>query len=332
MPRPPDLVSNTTGPEPLQSSVTTTSFAGLWYSRVESKSQPQRVIDTMSSWDMPRLQPRTVIRVPPDEGPVFGESPVISGARLEESTWPRVGARRGLKRVGGARVVLLEEVTGDNSAPDFSILPSALSSGRVYKFSIDLDPLLEIEAFSIETLRFVRSFVPVPALSPKGIKLFNFRPSPELFLNESTQQSIQRSPIAWAFFAVNGIQRRRCATEGIWASGKLTEPRTSSLSMTVKTSAAALVTLLKDIQQVLENERDSKHTFLRGRLVLEVNLWSCTPCELPPLSDFFFDSDTELNRSRSSQYDEIQDNDSDSLDWYQSNTSGSYKFSIRIGY
>ena len=43
----------------------------------------------------------------------------------------------------------------------------------------------------------------------------------------------------------------------------------------------------------------------------------------------FFDADTELNRSRgSSQYDEIKDNDSDSLDWYQSNISGYYKFNI----
>ena len=86
MPRPPDLVSNTTGPDPLQGSVTTTSFAGLWYSRVDNKSQPQIFIEDMSSCDMPRLQPRTVMRVPPDEGPDFGESPVISGARLEEST------------------------------------------------------------------------------------------------------------------------------------------------------------------------------------------------------------------------------------------------------
>ena len=31
----------------------------------------------------------------------------------------------------------------------------------------------------------------------------------------------------------------------------------------------------------------------------------------------FFDSDTELNRSkRSSQYGELEDNESDSLDWY----------------
>ena len=44
--------------------------------------------------------------------------------------------------------------------------------------------------------------------------------------------------------------------------------------------------------------------------------------------------DTELNRSRrSSQYDDLEDNDSDSLDWYQSNISGSYyNFNIKIGY
>ena len=49
--------------------------------------------------------------------------------------------------------------------------------------------------------------------------------------------------------------------------------------------------------------------------------------------DFFFDSDTELNRSkRSSQYDELEDNDIDSLDRYQSNISGYYKFNIKIGY
>ena len=47
----------------------------------------------------------------------------------------------------------------------------------------------------------------------------------------------------------------------------------------------------------------------------------------------FFDSDTELNRSKgSSQYDELEDNDCDSLDWYQSNISGYYKFNIKIGY
>ena len=43
-----------------------------------------------------------------------------------------------------------------------------------------------------------------------------------------------------------------------------------------------------------------------GKLKLDVNLWSCTRCELPPLSDSFFDSDTELNRSKGgSQYDEL---------------------------
>ena len=261
-PRPPDLVCSTTGPEPLQASVTTTSLAGLWYSRVESNSQPQILIDTMSSRDKPRLQPRTVMRVPPEEGPDFGDSPVISGVWLEESTWPRVGARRGLKRVRGTRFVPLEDEVGDNSTRDFSDSPSAFSPGRVHKFSIDLDPFLEIEAFAIEVLRFDRSFVPETDLRLKGSKLFHLPPSPveELFLNESTQQSIQRSPIAWAFFAVNGIHRRRCATEGIWASGRLTEPRTSSLSITVKTSAAALVTLLREKQQtVLENDRNCKN-------------------------------------------------------------------------
>ena len=44
----------------------------------------------------------------------------------------------------------------------------------------------------------------------------------------------------------------------------------------------------------------------------------------------FFDSDTELNRrKRSSQYDELEDNDSDSLDWYQLNISGYYSHSYR---
>jgi len=116
---------------------------------------------------------------------------------------------------------------------------------------MDLDPFLEIEAFSIEVLRFARSFDPVPALSPKGNKLFHLPVS--AFLNESTQQSIQRSPLACVFFVVNGIHRRRCATEGIWASGKLTEPRTSSLSMTVKTNGAALATTLKEKQQRMHN-------------------------------------------------------------------------------
>ena len=36
-----------------------------------------------------------------------------------------------------------------------------------------------------------------------------------------------------------------------------------------------------------------------GKLKLDVNLWSCTRCELPPLSDSFFDSEAELNRSNS---------------------------------
>ena len=66
---------------------------------------------------------------------------------------------------------------------------------------------------------------------------------------------------------------------------------------------------------------------------LDVNLWNCTQCELPPLSDSFFDSDTELNRSkRRSQYDELEDNDIASLDWCQSHISGYYKFNIKIGY
>ena len=70
-----------------------------------------------------------------------------------------------------------------------------------------------------------------------------------------------------------------------------------------------------------------------GKLKLDVNVWSCTRCALPPLSDSFFDSDTELNRSMGgSQYDELEDNDCDSLDWYQSNISGYYKFNIKIGY
>ena len=70
-----------------------------------------------------------------------------------------------------------------------------------------------------------------------------------------------------------------------------------------------------------------------GKLRLDVNLWNFTRCELLPLSDSFFDSDTELNRSkRSSQCDELEDNDIDSLDRYQSNISGYYKFNIKIGY
>ena len=70
-----------------------------------------------------------------------------------------------------------------------------------------------------------------------------------------------------------------------------------------------------------------------GKLKLDVNVWSCTRCALPPLSDSFFDSDTELNRSKGgSQYDELEDNDCDSMDWYQSNISGYYKFNIKIGY
>ncbi|KAJ7384567.1 hypothetical protein OS493_021198 [Desmophyllum pertusum] len=63
------------GPEPFQGFVTTKSFAGLWYSRVGHRSQPQRLIEAISSFDIPRLQPRTVIRVPPDEGTGFGRKP-----------------------------------------------------------------------------------------------------------------------------------------------------------------------------------------------------------------------------------------------------------------
>ena len=36
-----------------------------------------------------------------------------------------------------------------------------------------------------------------------------------------------------------------------------------------------------------------------GKLKLDVNLWSCTRCEPSPLSDSFFNSDTELNSMRS---------------------------------
>ena len=70
-----------------------------------------------------------------------------------------------------------------------------------------------------------------------------------------------------------------------------------------------------------------------GKLKLDVTLWSCARCELPPLSDSFFDSDTELNRSKGSiQDDELEVNDCDSLDWYQSNISGYCKFNIKTGY
>lgn len=177
------------------------------------------LIEAMSSFDLPRLHPRTVILVPPDEGPDLGESPVISGALLEDRTCPRVGARRGLKRVRGRREVALVdgEGAGDDfglDGPDFKgpLLPSALlgvNSDAEYKFSIDLEPLFEIEAASIEDLLFERSFV--PALRLKGIKLFHLTPSPteEGFLKESTQQSMHRSPIACEFFVVNGIHRRR---------------------------------------------------------------------------------------------------------------------------
>ena len=70
-----------------------------------------------------------------------------------------------------------------------------------------------------------------------------------------------------------------------------------------------------------------------GKLKLDVTLWSCARCELPPLSDSFFDLDTELSRSKGSiQDDELEVNDCDSLDWHQSNISGYYKFNIKIGY
>ena len=73
-----------------------------------------------------------------------------------------------------------------------------------------------------------------------------------------------------------------------------------------------------------------------GKLKLDVNLWNCTRCERPPPSDSLFDSDTEIIkievlREASSQYDELEDNDIDSLDGYQSNISGYYTFNIKIG-
>lgn len=256
VPRPPDLVCNTTGPEPFQAFVTTTSLAGLWYSSVEYRSQPQTVIYAISSFEVPRLQPRTVIRVPPDEGPDFGESPVISGARLADSTWPKVGARRGLNKERGAKFVALDDELRDRLGLDrpesvalkgfeSSKLRSTLSSGLEYKFSIDLDPFLEIEAASIEALRLERSRPPPPLRPFKGIMEFHLLPSPA-FLKERTQQSMHKSPIAWEFFLVNGIHRRRWATEGICASGKLTVPRESSRSITVNINAAGLETFLRE--------------------------------------------------------------------------------------
>ena len=238
VPRPPELVSSTTGPEPAQGFVDTTSFAGLWYSRVEYKSHPQILTETMSSFDLPRLHPRTVILVPPEAGPDLGDSPVISGVLLDERTWPRVGARRGLKRGKGWSVLELVEgeVTGD------------CNSTAEYKFSIDLEPFLEIEAASIEDLLFERSLELFPLLRSEGNKLFHLPLSPpdeEGFLKERTQQSIHRSPIACEFFVVNGNHRRRWATEGICASGKLAVPSVSSLSVTVKISGAGFATVLE---------------------------------------------------------------------------------------
>ena len=105
------------------------------------------------------------------------------------------------------------ESTGDSfglEGPDFKgPLKFGFKSGDEYKFSIDLEPFIEIEAASIEFLRFERSFEPVLRLN--GNKLFHLTPSPteEGFLNESTQQSMHRSPIACEFFVVNGIHRRR---------------------------------------------------------------------------------------------------------------------------
>lgn len=249
VPRPPDLVSSTTGPEPVQGFVVTTSFAGLWYSRVEYKSHPQILIETMSSFDLPRLHPRTVILVPPQASPDLGDSPVISGVLLDERTWPSVGARRGLKRGKACSALeLIEgEVTGDLSV-GLAVSKLDFNSTVEYKFSIDLDPFLEIEAASIETLLFERSLELFPVLRSKGIKLFHLLLSPpdeEGFLKESTQQSIHRSPFACAFFVVNGNHRRRWATEGICASGKLTVPSVSSLSVTVKIRGAGFATWLE---------------------------------------------------------------------------------------
>ena len=108
--------------------MTTTNLAGLWYSRVAKRSQPPTAIETMSSLDLPKLHPRTVIRVPPDEGPALGEIPVISGALLEDNTWPSVGARRGLKRGNGCNCFELGD--GEDSGDSFEVEP-AYFKGRL---------------------------------------------------------------------------------------------------------------------------------------------------------------------------------------------------------
>ena len=149
-----------------------------------------------------------VILVPPEEGPDLGEIPVISGLLLEDNTWPRVGARRGLKRGNGFNFVELVdgEAGGDNAEVEppatafrFPLLSSCKDGVKleaVYRFSIDREPFKEIEAASIEALLFERSFETL--LSPKDNKLFHFTPSlvEVAFLKERTQQSIHRSPFA----------------------------------------------------------------------------------------------------------------------------------------
>ena len=83
-----------------------------------------------------------------------------------------------------------------------------------------------------------------------------------------------------------------------------------------KQTTSARTPIARSLRQVIASRSKGIYTcslFLHykcevGKLKLDVNLRSCTRCELPPLFDSFFDSDTELNRSKGgSQYDELED-------------------------
>ena len=53
-----------------------------------------------------------------------------------------------------------------------------------------------------------------------------------------------------------------------------------------------------NVKQENTNRKQENYKCEAGKLKLDVNVRSCTRCALLPLSDSFFDSDTELNRSK----------------------------------
>ena len=72
-----------------------------------------------------------------------------------------------------------------------------------------------------------------------------------------------------------------------------------------------------------------------GKLKLDVKLWNCTPCELPPPSDSFFDSDTELIKIEVLREAANMTNSKTTIStlWTGTNIwniSGYYKFNIKM--